>query len=141
VCYDDLVTGGSIMIFNKTRSILEIVEYFVDFFIDESCGYCTPCRVGNVLLRDKLKKIVNGFGEKGDIEYLQKLGASIQTSSRCGLGQTSPRSILSSIDGFRHEYEKLLKIREDGFAPSFDIKAALGLSEKIIGRKSVIFEE
>lgn len=141
VCYDDLVTGGSIMIFNKTRSILEIVEYFVNFFIDESCGYCTPCRVGNVLLRDKLKKIVNGFGEKGDIEYLQKLGASIQTSSRCGLGQTSPRPILSSIDGFRHEYEKLLKIRKDGFAPSFDIKAALGLSEKIIGRKSVIFEE
>lgn len=141
VCYDDLVTGGSIMIFNRTRSILEIVDYFVSFFIHESCGYCTPCRVGNVLLKDKLKKIMNGFGEKGDIEYLQKLGASIQTSSRCGLGQTSPRPILSSIDGFRSEYEKLLNDRKDGFAPSFDINAALNLSEKIVGRNSVIFKE
>ncbi len=140
ICYDDLVTGGSIMIFNKTRSILEIVEYFVNFFIDESCGYCTPCRVGNVLLKDKLKKIMNGFGEKGDIEYLQKLGASIQTSSRCGLGQTSPRPILSSINGFRSEYEKLLREPQDGFAPSFDVSAALEVSEKIIGRKSVIFK-
>ncbi|HBM14794.1 MAG TPA: NADH:ubiquinone oxidoreductase [Lentisphaeria bacterium] len=141
ICYDDLATGGSIMIFNNTRNILEVVDNFVDFFIDESCGYCTPCRVGNVLLKKKLNQIMEGLGEKHDIEYLQKLGTSIQTFSRCGLGQTSPRTILSSIEGFRNEYDKLLKIHAHGFAPTFDINKALGRSEEIIGRKSVIFEE
>ncbi|MFW6152025.1 MAG: NAD(P)H-dependent oxidoreductase subunit E, partial [Verrucomicrobiota bacterium] len=88
ICYDDLATGGSIMIFNEDRNPLQIASKFMEFFIDESCGYCTPCRVGNVLLKERLDKIINGRGVEADVSYLQELGKTVKTTSRCGLGQT-----------------------------------------------------
>lgn len=140
ISYDDLSTGGSIMIFNTSRDILKIVKYFLDFFIEESCGYCTPCRVGNVLLKEKLKTIIDGKGEVSDIAYLENLGATIKAASRCGLGQASPNPILTSIKNFRMAYEKLLKQNKDKLNLSFNITSALKLGEKIAGRKSVIFK-
>jgi [NiFe] hydrogenase diaphorase moiety large subunit len=140
ICYDHLATGGAVMVFNKTRDVLEIADYFMDFFIEESCGYCTPCRVGNVLIKEKLEAIRNGFGENEDIEYLEKLGKTIKEASRCGLGQTSPNPVLTSIANFRAEYDKLLKARDNEMCPTFDISAALKDSEKIIERKSVVFD-
>ena len=63
ICYDDLATGGAIMIFNRARNKLEIAEHYLDFFIEESCGYCTPCRVGLILLKKAVHKVVSGAGE------------------------------------------------------------------------------
>jgi [NiFe] hydrogenase diaphorase moiety large subunit len=139
ICYDDLATGGSVMIFGPDRDILEVVDYFMDFFIDESCGYCAPCRAGNVLLKRYLTKIIEGKGEAEDLETLKTLGTTVKTMSRCGLGQTSPNPILTSLEKFRAAYEALLEESGDGFQPAFDIQEALEDSKRIAGRDSVIY--
>ena len=74
ICYDDLSTGGSIMVFGPGRDVVEVATEFMRFFADESCGYCTPCRVGNVLMLKKLEEILAGKGEAADLEYLTQLG-------------------------------------------------------------------
>jgi len=139
ICYDDLATGGSMMVFGPDRNILEVVHEFMEFFVEESCGYCTPCRVGNVLLKQKLEEIMAGKGEPADLEYLVGLGASVKSTSRCGLGQTSPNPILTSLKNFRPAYEALVKEASDGKQPSFDINSVLTQAEAITGRKSEIF--
>jgi len=141
ICYDDLATGGSIMVFGPKRSILKIAQCFMEFFVEESCGYCTPCRVGNVLLKQCLDKIIDGKGELADLDYLQELGETIKATSRCGLGQTSPNPILSTLKNFRHCYEEVVQKESSGLQPSFDIKAALSESEATTGRKSVHFAQ
>jgi [NiFe] hydrogenase diaphorase moiety large subunit len=140
ICYDHLATGGAVMVFNNKRSILEIVDYFMEFFVEESCGFCTPCRVGNVLLKKKLEDIINGKGTPEDLDYLEKLGNTVKTASRCGLGQTSPNPILTSVKNFKSVYQKLVKPADDGMNPAFDIAKALAQSEAIAERKSVIFD-
>jgi len=140
ICYDDLATGGSVMVFGPHRNLLEVVDYFMDFFIDESCGYCTPCRVGNVLLKNYLEKVMQGKGEPADLDVMKELGKAVKLASRCGLGQTSPNPILTSMEKFRSTYDDLVQEAKDGLQPAFDIKAALADSEKIAGRESVHFE-
>ena len=140
ICYDDLATGGSVIVFNAERDILETVAAFMDFFIEESCGFCTPCRVGNVLLKERLDQIRQGRGEPSDLDYLQQLGEAITVASRCGMGQTSAKPILSTLANFRSVYEGLVKPEEKGFQPTFDIEAALSDAEAIAGRGSVHFQ-
>jgi len=137
ICFDDLATGGSTMVFGPERNILEIAHAFMEFFEDESCGYCTPCRVGNVLLRQYLKRIMDGRGEMSDLEQLEHLAQVIKVTSRCGLGQTSPNPVLTSLKNFRPVYEAMVKDDPDGFQRSFDLKAALAESEALTGRPSV----
>ncbi len=136
VCYDDLATGGSVMVFGPGRDVLKIASYFMEFFIEESCGYCTPCRVGNVLLKERLDRIIAGKGEPADLAYLQDLGETVKTTSRCGLGQTSANPVLSTLKNFRPAYEALVRENRDGFQTSFDLRAAVGDAEKIAGRPS-----
>ena len=136
LCFDDLATGGSIMVFSAERDVLEIAESFMDFFIHESCGYCTPCRVGNRLLRQKLHEIRTGKGKKSDVDYLQNLGDTIIKASRCGLGQTSPNPVLTTLNNFRSAFDALLQ-EETGFQPTFSLDEALKLAESVQGRKSV----
>jgi [NiFe] hydrogenase diaphorase moiety large subunit len=94
--FDDLATGGAIVVFSSARNILEIVEYYMSFFVHESCGYCTPCRVGNVFLQKAVGKFRQGLANPADIAYLKDLSATIIETSRCGLGMTSPNPILST---------------------------------------------
>jgi [NiFe] hydrogenase diaphorase moiety large subunit len=136
ICYDDLATGGSLMVFGPERNVLEVADKFMAFFVEESCGYCTPCRVGNVLLKDRLERITAGCGEPADLEYLQELGTTVKTMSRCGLGQTSANPILTTLKNFRATYNALVKKRGDGRQPAFDLAAAVAEAETIIGRKS-----
>ncbi|MCB2205782.1 NAD(P)H-dependent oxidoreductase subunit E [bacterium] len=140
ICYDDLATGGALMIFGPNRNVLEIAEYFMDFFIDESCGYCTPCRVGNVLLKERLQKIMEGKGEPADLQYLEDLGKVVKSTSRCGLGQTSPNPVLTTLKNFRSAYDALVK-EDQPFQPTFDIQKALGDAKRIAGRPSMHFAE
>jgi [NiFe] hydrogenase diaphorase moiety large subunit len=137
ICYDDLATGGSIMVFGPQRNVLDVVTAFMDFFIEESCGYCTPCRVGNVLLKERVDRIRAGKGEPADLEYLEQLGQTIKTTGRCGLGQTSANPVLTTLKNFRPVYESLVKEEKHGFQPSFDLAAAVRQSEELTGRKSV----
>ncbi len=141
ICFDDLATGGSLMIFDQRRDLLEIASQFMDFFIEESCGYCTPCRVGNVLLKERLDKIRAGLGESGDLEYLEQLGNTVKTASRCGLGQTSAHPVLSTLKNFRSLYEDLVQEPVEGRQRGFDIRTALGEAQELTGRESVHFQE
>ena len=141
ICYDDLATGGSIVIFGPERDLLSVVDGYMKFFADESCGYCTPCRVGNVLLQKRLQEIRAGLGSAADLEYLQELGETVKLSSRCGLGQTSPNPFLTSLMNFREIYEEKLKREEDGLLATFDIHTALRDASAIAGRESAHFHK
>jgi [NiFe] hydrogenase diaphorase moiety large subunit len=141
ICYDDLATGAAIMVFNSTRDLLQIVSKFLEFFIHESCGYCTPCRVGNVLLKERVDRILSGLGETSDLDYLKELAATVKSTSRCGLGQTSPNPVLSTLENFRPAYEALLAESEAGKQRGFDINAALDEAQNLTGRASVHFQK
>ena len=141
ICYDDIATGGAVMIFNSDRNPLEIAHEFMEFFCEESCGYCTPCRAGNELLKERLQVIIEGKGTPEDLDYLEQLGKTIGLASRCGLGQTSSNPVLSSLKNFRSEYEKLVSENKDGMQRTFDIHKALATGEELQGRKSVIYAE
>ncbi|MCF7853258.1 MAG: NAD(P)H-dependent oxidoreductase subunit E [Candidatus Pacebacteria bacterium] len=137
--YEDLGTGGSVMVFGPGRDMLRIASRFMDFFIDESCGYCTPCRVGNVLIRERLDIIRDGRGAPEDLDYLQELCETVKVCSRCGLGQTSPNPVLTTLKNFRNQYESRVHAAAPGLRSSFDIRAALAAGEDIAGRPSEHF--
>lgn len=136
ICYDDLATGGSIMIFNNERDVLQIVSEFLEFFVEESCGYCTPCRVGNTLLKERVDRIIAGRGDSGDLVYLEELGKVVKTASRCGLGQTSPNPVLSTLENFKSIYQARVKQESNGLITGFDLKSAVSQAEKIAGRST-----
>ncbi|MCK4871737.1 MAG: NAD(P)H-dependent oxidoreductase subunit E [Phycisphaerales bacterium] len=137
ICFDDLATGGALMVFGPDRNILKVAHAFMEFFVEESCGYCTPCRVGNRLLMDRLEKIMAGLAEPADLDYLKELGQTVKTCSRCGLGQTSPNPILTTLENFRPVYEAMVKEETQGFQATFDLAQAVAEAEKIAGRTSV----
>ena len=139
ICFSDLATGGAVVIYNQERDLLKIVREYMEFFVEESCGYCTPCRAGNVILKNCLDKIIDGKGEESDIVYLQDLCRTVKATSRCGLGQTSPNSIETTLKNFPGLYEEKLKNNDDGMNPVFDIKQALENAEALQGRKSEIY--
>ncbi len=139
ICYDHLATGGSIMVFGPQRNVLHVVSKFLEFFVEESCGHCTPCRVGNVLLKERVNRILSGQGEAADLKYLEDLGQTVKMASRCGLGQTSPNPVLSTLKSFAPAYEALLRHPENGKRLSFDIHRALADAQAAVGRQSVHF--
>ena len=141
ICFDDLATGGALMVFNSRRNVVKIASEFMRFFIHESCGYCTPCRVGNVLIKERLDKILAGKGEAADLDYLDELALTVKTASRCGLGQTAPHPVMSTLENFRSDYEKLLIEPTDGQLATFDIHAALDEAQNLTGRESVHFSQ
>ena len=79
-CYDDLATGGSVMVFGPQRDVLGVAHAFMEFFVDESCGYCTPCRVGTRLLLERLRQFLAGNADRADIDYLEKTGKAMKTA-------------------------------------------------------------
>jgi [NiFe] hydrogenase diaphorase moiety large subunit len=139
--FDDLATGGAIIVFSGDRNILEIVEYYMSFFVHESCGYCTPCRVGNVFLQKAIAKFRKGLANPEDIEYLKDLSATIIETSRCGLGMTSPHPILTTLENFPLVYSALTKPSQDRVRATFDIQSAIDGARKLAKRRSYIYDE
>ncbi len=139
--FDDLATGGSVVIFNGSRNILEIVEYYMSFFVHESCGFCTPCRVGNVFLHKAIGKFRKGLANPEDIEYLKDLSGTIIETSRCGLGTTSPNPILTTLENFPLVYAAMVKPSKDRIRASFDIQSAIDDARHLAKRGSEIFDE
>ena len=109
--YDTLTSIGAMMgsggmiVMDEDNCMVDIARFFLDFTVDESCGKCTPCRVGTRRMLEILERITQGKGEEGDIEKLEELATSIKSSALCGLGQTAPNPVLSTIKYFRDEYE------------------------------------
>ncbi|MBZ0165361.1 MAG: NADH:ubiquinone oxidoreductase, partial [Candidatus Omnitrophica bacterium] len=140
ICFDDLSTGGALVIFNRKRDLIPIVGQYLEFFIEESCGYCTPCRAGTVLMRQRLREILAGRGQEADLNYLLDLGQTIKKTSRCGLGQTACNPVLSTLQNFPGLYAAVLTPADDSSQASFDIFQALQDHETLAGRKSEIFK-
>ena len=111
VDYDSLTKIGAMMgsggmiVMDEDNCMVDIARFFLDFTVDESCGKCTPCRVGTRRMLEILERITQGKGEEGDIEKLEALAENIKASALCGLGQTAPNPVLSTIKYFRDEYE------------------------------------
>ncbi len=113
--YDTLAKAGSIMgsggmiVMDEDTCMVDVAKYFLKFSEEESCGKCVPCRVGTRQLKEMLTKITDGHGEEGDIEKLQDLSDAIKSSALCGLGQTAPNPVLTTIKYFQEEYEAHIK--------------------------------
>ncbi len=109
--YDSLIELGAMMgsggliIMDENTCMVDLARFFLDFIQEESCGKCTPCRVGTKRMLEILNRIAHGEGKEGDIELLIDLGERIKDSALCGLGQTAPNPVLSTIRYFRDEYE------------------------------------
>lgn len=103
ISYEDCATGGSIMIFNKNRDMLKVLENFMEFFNEESCGQCTPCRIGNRKLLEGVKMIKENEYTFDYINKLKDLCTTMQIASKCGLGQSSPNSFISILENFSEE--------------------------------------
>ena len=130
--FEDLATGGSFIIFNKHRNILDIVNNFTHFFAHESCGFCTPCRVGTSLLKNQLTKIIEGHGSAGDVVALEELCQLIKKQSHCGLGQTAANPVLTTLSRYPELYHQLLK--KISYEPGFDLDGALDTARRLAQR-------
>jgi NADH-quinone oxidoreductase subunit F len=100
-----IVGSGGMIVLDQDDCMVNMAQYFIQFTQAESCGKCVPCRVGTKRLLETLNRITKGHGRSGDIERLEKLSAGIRSTSLCGLGQTAPNPILSTIRYFRDEFE------------------------------------
>ncbi len=126
--YDNLLAIGSMMgsggliVMDEDNCMVDIAKFFLEFTVDESCGKCTPCRVGTVRLLELLNKITDGKGEMEDLDRLEELCNYIKSASLCGLGQTAPNPVLSTLRYFRDEYIAHIK----------DKKCPAGVCKKLV---------
>lgn len=113
--YENLIALGSMMgsggliVMDEDTCMVDIAKFFLEFTVDESCGKCPPCRIGTKRMHEILDRITQGKGEEGDIEKLEILAESIKQGALCGLGQTAPNPVLSTLKYYRHEYEAHVK--------------------------------
>lgn len=124
ICFEDLPCGGAFTIFNEDRIILDIVKNHVNFFMEESCGFCVPCRAGTVLMKELLEKSLGGKGVVKDLEQLDEIANIIKKASRCGLGQTAGNPVLQSLEKFKDSYDKRVS-QELEFISEFDLQESL----------------
>ena len=131
IAYEDIATGGSFMVFNRERDLLAVTQNFSHFFVHESCGFCTPCRVGGALLDKLVYKLQRGRASRYDLEEMRTIATLMRDTSHCGLGTTAPNSLLDLLDKFTYSYENRL---DDDFGPAFDLEAATKDAREISGR-------
>ncbi|OPY11464.1 MAG: NADP-reducing hydrogenase subunit HndC [Syntrophus sp. PtaB.Bin001] len=101
-----IMGSGGMIVLDESTCMVELARFFLEFTQNESCGKCTSCRIGTLRMLEILKRIVEGKGEEGDIERLERLGSYIKDTAQCGLGQTAPNPVLTTIKYFRSEYEE-----------------------------------
>jgi [NiFe] hydrogenase diaphorase moiety large subunit len=133
IAYEDLSTGGSTMIFGPGRDPLAIARQFAEFFVDESCGYCTPCRVGTTQLKAAMDTILAGRATLADIAATRALGEMVERTSRCGLGQSAASPILTTMNAFPELYEA--RLAEATFRPRITLAEALREAVVVQGRE------
>ncbi len=116
--YDNLISIGSMMgsggliVMDETDCMVDIAKFFLEFTVEESCGKCTPCRIGTKRMLEILTKITNGAAELQDLDTLEELCYYVKDNSACGLGQTAPNPVLSTLRYFRDEYETHIKEKQ-----------------------------
>ncbi len=132
IAFEDVPTAGAFMVFGAQRDLFEVARNFVHFFAHESCGFCTPCRVGTALQRQMIEKIAEGRGSRYDINELMRVRGLMRRMSHCGLGQTAGNPVNDGWSKFRPAFERRLLTYE--FAPDIDLDAALEPARRITSR-------
>jgi [NiFe] hydrogenase diaphorase moiety large subunit len=132
IAFEDIPTAGAFMVFGRQRDMFEVARNFAHFFAHESCGFCTPCRVGTALLRSHMDKLAAGKGSAYDLGQMQRLMHIMLTMSHCGLGNTAAKPVIETMEKFPEAYERRLKVLD--FAPAFDLDGALETARRITGR-------
>ena len=139
IALEDLPTGGSMMVIGKNRDLLkDVVLNFMDFFVEESCGSCVPCRSLNMILKNHIEKVIEGHGIAKDVEDMEAWGNMLRKVTRCGLGQTSSNPIVTTIQNFRELYTHRVKPVE--YHSEFDMKKSVEESCEVVGREPHIHE-
>lgn len=133
--FNDLPTGGSLMIFSQSRDLLRVIVNFSHFFAHESCGFCTPCRVGTMLLKNGLDKIAGGHGTRYDLDEMLRMGMLVKRRSHCGLGQTAANPIMEALQRFPQIFER--RLVHHTFEPHFNLDAALEEARQLSHRNDV----
>lgn len=133
IAYEDLSTGGAIIVLNKSRNILNVIKNFTEFFIEESCGSCAPCRYLTVILKNKLEKILDGHGTETDLDELEHWAKQMKKANRCGLGQSAANPILSGLDNFKQEFESVIQ-KGKTFETVFNLDDAITKGAKAVHR-------
>ncbi len=132
VCFEDVPTAGAFMVFDRSRDMFEVAHSYARFFAHESCGFCTPCRVGTALVVKTLDTLAVGRGSRLDIETLSDIGKLMRGTTRCGLGGAASNAIHDTIVGFRPSFERRMMSLQ--FEPAFDLDAELALAARLVGR-------
>jgi [NiFe] hydrogenase diaphorase moiety large subunit len=135
IAFEDIPTAGSFMVFNRNRDMFEVARNFTHFFAHESCGFCTPCRVGTSLLANTMDKLADGKGSPYDFEEIKQLNNHLLKLSHCGLGHSACNPVLETIAKFRPAYERRLLLRN--FVPAFDLDASLATARRLARRDDV----
>ena len=130
--FEDVHTAGAFMVFDRSRDMFDVAHNFAQFFAHESCGFCTPCRVGTELVVRRMDKLKRGFGSSEDVQILYELDKLMHGATHCGLGATACNPLRDTIAKFRPAYEKHMKSLH--FAPGFDMDAELSQSRLATGR-------
>lgn len=132
IAFEDVPTAGAFMVFNRSRDMFEVARGFAHFFAHESCGFCTPCRVGTELVASRMDKLAAGQGSRHDIEVLFELDKLLHTATHCGLGASACNPLRDTVLKFRPAYERrLLSLH---FVPGFDLDAELSIARRLTGR-------
>ncbi|MCI8415184.1 MAG: NADH-quinone oxidoreductase subunit NuoE [Ruminiclostridium sp.] len=120
-----IMGSGGMVVMDETTCMVNMARFFLDFTAKESCGKCVPCRIGTTRMKEILDRICEGQGQEGDIELLEELCVSIRDGALCGLGQTAPNPVLTTIRYFRHEYEAHIR---DKKCPACECAALINIS-------------
>jgi [NiFe] hydrogenase diaphorase moiety large subunit len=133
IAFEDVPSAGAFMVFDDTRDMVEVIDNFAHFFAHESCGFCTPCRVGTTLIAQMTHHLVIGKGTRRDIKDLSKVSLVMKAASHCGLGATAGNPILQGLQKFRPSFDGKLASTE--VLPSFDLDEALAAAREATGRE------
>jgi len=135
IAFEDIPTGGSFMIFNQQRNLLDMVKNFSAFFVDESCGFCTPCRVGSSLLKQLIDRVHQQSVSNYDLNEIKRISHLMRDTSHCGLGSSASNSVMDTLKYFPKLYQQQLKLTDD--EPVFDLQAVLQQARQLTGNDNV----
>jgi [NiFe] hydrogenase diaphorase moiety large subunit len=132
IAFEDLPTAGAFTVFDQSRDMFEVARNYAHFFAHESCGFCTPCRVGTTVLVNAMDKLHAGKGSPVDLDGIVRLNRLLQASSHCGLGHTACNPLFDTLKRFRPAYQR--RLRSPEFEPAFDLDGALARAREMTGR-------
>ncbi|WP_176060103.1 NAD(P)H-dependent oxidoreductase subunit E [Paraburkholderia sp. BCC1876] len=133
IAFEDVPTAGAFMVFDRSRDMFEVARNYAGFFAEESCGFCTPCRVGTALVVKTMDKLAAGRGSRRDVDVLSDIDSLMHGTTHCGLGGAACNALHDTIVKFRPAYERRLTSLR--FEPAFDLDAELAHTRRITGQE------